>query len=404
MLHSNSLPTESLCVRLRVIARGGPIVVNLTVTSLTLCSKDSSLPCYGFAALVRISFSLCVFFLIHLILPLISRFNWWLKGAVLIAVTVGCWFIPDTFYTVYVDIARFFSGVFLLIQLIVLVDFAYTWQEQWTSDERPLHKYVLGISAAMFAASITLVGFLYHWFASSSCHVETFLITFALILCVAFSLLSVSPWIDGGGLLPAAVVTLYSVYLLFSALGSDPSKECNRLYGAGGSLTNSHATIWQTVVNCVISGASVAYAAYNIYTSGSLIGGGDDEAAAADAESYSSMSDNKSSAAPATEDIESGTPTPASQPADHQASSSEVVSVTNKQYRRFYLVMAVTSMYLCMLLTNWGNRESVDDQGHADDTTSKENLWVKVVTQWVVAGLYTWSLIAPLVLRDRDFS
>ena len=53
------------------------------------------------------------------------------------------------------------------------------------------------------------------------------------------------------------MVTSYSVYLLFSALGSDPSKECNRLYGAGGSLSNAHATIWQTVVNCIISGASV---------------------------------------------------------------------------------------------------------------------------------------------------
>ena len=383
--------------------RGGPIVVNLTVTSLTLCSKDSSLPCYGFAALVRISFSLCCFFLAHLILPLISRFNWWLKGTLLIAVTVGCWFIPDTFYTVYVDIARFFSGAFLLIQLIILVDFAYTWQERWTSDEQPLHKYVLAISAAMFAASITLIGFMYHWFASSSCHLETFFITFALILCLGFSLLSVSPWIEGGGLLPAAVVSGYSVYLVFSALGSDPSKECNGLYGAGGSLTNSHATIWQTVVNCLISGASVAYAAYNIYTSGSLIGEGDSEAAAADGEGYSSMSDSKATAAPATEDMESGHAA-SSQPADHQSGSSELVAITNKQYRRFYLVMAVTSMYLCMLLTNWGNRESVDDTGHADETTSKENMWVKIVTQWAVAGLYIWSLIAPLVLRDRDFS
>ena len=399
---SSAVPLSRAC--LFVIARGGPIVINLTVTSLTLCNKDSSLPCYGFAALVRISFSLCCFFLIHLILPLISRFNWWLKGALLVAVTVGCWFIPDTFYTVYVDIARFFSGAFLLIQLIILVDFAYTWQEQWTSDERPMHKYVLAISAAMFGGSITLIGFLYHWFASSSCHVETFLITFALILCVGFSLLSVSPWIEGGGLLPAAVVTSYSVYLLFSALGSDPSKECNRLYGAGGSLTNSHANIWQTVVNCVISGASVAYAAYNIYTSGSLIGEEDSAAAADDAESYSSMGDSKSAAAPATADMESGHADAPSQQADHQANSSEIVSVTNKQYRRFYLVMAVTSMYLCMLLTNWGNRQSVDDAGHADETTSKENLWVKVVTQWAVAGVYIWSLVAPLVLRDRDFS
>ena len=330
----------------------------------------------------------------------------WLKGTLLLCVTVGCWFIPDAFYTVYVDIARFFSGAFLLVQLVILLDFAYGWQEKWTSDEQPLHKYVLAISLAMLGGSVTLIGFMYHWFTSSSCHVETFLVTFALLLCVGFTLLSVSPWIEGGGLLPAAVVSSYSVYLLFSALGSDPSQQCNRLYGAGGSLSNSHANIWQTVVNCVISGASVAYAAYNIYTSGSLMGGESDadSSSAADAEQYSSLDDAKPAAGPASADMESGRSAVAPQPIDQQGGGSEVVAVSNRQYRRFYAVMAVTAMYLCMLLTNWGNRESVDDDGRASETTSKENMWVKAVTGWTVSGLYIWTLIAPLVLRDRDFS
>ena len=329
----------------------------------------------------------------------------WIKGFLLVAVTVGCWFIPDAFYTIYVDIARFFSGLFLLIQLIILVDFAYTWQEKWTSDDNPLHKYVLGISAAMFAGSVTLIGFLYHWFASSSCHLETFFITFTLLLCIIFSLLSVSPWIEGGGLLPAAVVTLYSVYLLFSALGSDPSSECNGLYGGGGSISNAKATIWQTVVNCIISGGSVAYAAYNIYTSGSLIGESDDSSAAAGgaAESYSAMDDSKA-AAPASDDVEAAHPKAASPAASSSDDASAPLPITNRQYRRFYLVMAVTSMYLCMLLTNWGNRESVDNAGIANETTSKENMWVKITSQWAVIGLYVWSLIAPIVLRNRDFS
>ena len=101
----------------------------------------------------------------------------------------------------------------------------------------------------------------------------------------------------------------------------------------------------------------------------------DAAAAPAAADGYSSMADDKSStaaAAPAAEDMESGRSNPSSQSADHQAGGSEPVTISNKQYRRFYLVMAVTSMYLCMLLTNWGNRESVDNKGLADETTSKE--------------------------------
>ena len=57
-----------------------------------------------------------------------------------------------------------------------------------------------------------------------------------------------------------------------------------------------------------------------------------------------------------------------------------------------------------MLLTNWGNRSTVDDSSKRDDLMSTENLWIKIVSQWAVIALYVWSLIAPLVLKDRDFS
>ena len=30
-------------------------------------------------------------------------------------------------------------------------------------------------------------------------------------------------------------------------------------------------------------------------------------------------------------------------------------------------------------------------------------MWVKVVTQWVTVALYVWTLVAPLVLPDREF-
>ena len=31
------------------------------------------------------------------------------------------------------------------------------------------------------------------------------------------------------------------------------------------------------------------------------------------------------------------------------------------------------------------------------------SVWVKVVTQWVTVALYVWTLVAPLVLPDREF-
>ena len=30
-------------------------------------------------------------------------------------------------------------------------------------------------------------------------------------------------------------------------------------------------------------------------------------------------------------------------------------------------------------------------------------MWVKIVSSWICAGLYLWTLIAPAILTERDF-
>lgn len=35
--------------------------------------------------------------------------------------------------------------------------------------------------------------------------------------------------------------------------------------------------------------------------------------------------------------------------------------------------------------------------------TNPASMWVKIVSSWLCVGLYGWSLIAPIVLRDRVF-
>lgn len=69
-------------------------------------------------------------------------------------------------------------------------------------------------------------------------------------------------------------------------------------------------------------------------------------------------------------------------------------------YSFFYLIFALASMYSAMLLTGWGNsniQEDIVDVGWP-------SVWVRIITQWITACLYIWSLIAPFILPDRDFS
>lgn len=53
-----------------------------------------------------------------------------------------------------------------------------------------------------------------------------------------------------------------------------------------------------------------------------------------------------------------------------------------------------------MTLTNW----------YKPDAESKEllqnnsSMWIKIISSWLCAILYTWTLVAPIVMPDRDFS
>jgi hypothetical protein len=66
---------------------------------------------------------------------------------------------------------------------------------------------------------------------------------------------------------------------------------------------------------------------------------------------------------------------------------------------QFHMLMVLGGLYMAMMLTNWesstGHSASVQD--------GLVNMWVKVISEWVAAGIFLWTLIAPTVLPDRDF-
>jgi hypothetical protein len=66
----------------------------------------------------------------------------------------------------------------------------------------------------------------------------------------------------------------------------------------------------------------------------------------------------------------------------------------------FHLFMMLISIYLSMMMTNWGSA-NIGDSNYGNSWLST---WVKFSAQWVTMLLYLWSLIAPLVCTGRDFS
>jgi hypothetical protein len=277
-------------------------------------------------------------------------------------------------------ISRVISGFFLLFQLVLLIDFAYTWNESWTSENRPWQKAVLVLSVLMYLAALTFFILDLHFFATESdCKLEKFFIAMTFCLTFIMSALSISPLIaEGtGGLLPAGVLTLYSYYLLFSALTSDPSS-CN-------TVSNRSSELAPLIIGLVLTASSVTYASWSVASNDALFSGGEQEKLNID----SSAGGSGAADAPEHVDMEKGSKSVSSKEDDDDEEYEEPTDSATSQEKaklsaRFHALMAMASMYICMLLSAWGSQSTAE--GNTQTDLADANMWIKMCTRQYAAG------------------
>lgn len=68
-------------------------------------------------------------------------------------------------------------------------------------------------------------------------------------------------------------------------------------------------------------------------------------------------------------------------------------------YSFFHFVYALASLYAMMTLTNWYQPSKEFDFFNM----SSPAYWVKLASSWLCLCLFLWTLIAPRILKDRNF-
>jgi hypothetical protein len=372
---------------------GGDIKLPLYITDITVCKAER---CVGYLAVYRISFALFAFYLIHCVLLLcrgcgemLNEANFIIQSVLFVAVLIASWFIPQDFFDIFVHVARVASGLFLL-QICLFIDFAMRWNEDWTSEEKQWHKAILATSILMYAACLAAFVLGLEYFGLSGCGTHKFFIVFTLMFTFAFSVASITGYHKSNvSFLSSAVVSVYMYYLLFSAMMSNPDLACNPYHTSGEAV--------QISLGLLISAASITYAGYSLANSGSLWGPAEEE-------------EHAESLAPA--DVEAGDKETAKADAkDKKADEKEVTDqekrvasvAEEKRNAKFHFFMAITAMYMAMLLTSWGSHQSSIDGKDPVNDLNEESMWIKIVTQWVTGLLYVWVIIAPSVMSNREF-
>ncbi len=60
-------------------------------------------------------------------------------------------------------------------------------------------------------------------------------------------------------------------------------------------------------------------------------------------------------------------------------------------------------MYIGMLMSDWYTVSHNDNNSPRVDT-GLGAMWVKICTSWVAFALYAWTLLGPVIFKDRDWS
>lgn len=240
-----------------------PFCENSTSTSSMIIPKTSTFDCdnaLGYLAVYRVGFALLVFFLTMAAMMIGVRSSrdgrapiqngfWALKFMIVIAIAIGAFFIHDGSFGTWMMWLGMIGGfAFILIQLVLIVDFAHNWADIWVgnyeeSESRGWFIALMSATAVQYILSLAGIILLYSYYTQSDdCGLNKFFISFNMILCIAVSVLSILPRVQEAqprsGLLQSAIVTLYTVYLTWSAVANNPDGNCNP--GLLGIISNDH--------------------------------------------------------------------------------------------------------------------------------------------------------------------
>lgn len=337
-----------------------------------------------------------------------------------LALLVISFFIPNGFIIFYSNyVALIGAALFILVQLVLLVDFAHIWSENcvanWEETEAPAWMWILIISTGgMFLGSLLLTLLMYIFFGQSGCGLNQFFITANLILFLVVSFIAIHPKVQEAnpqsGLSQAAMVSIYSTYLVISAVSNAPvgpdESHCN-------PVSKSRGTEWTTAaLGALFTFLALVYSTSRAATRGrALISGMQYEAVSANEPTYvesqpSHHAGMRQEAIRAA--VESGALPPSalhsSQQQDEDDSGGAIddeVNAVAYNYTFFHIVFAMASMYVSMLITNWNSVSGKEDNIFIGQSSAA--VWVKIVSGWVCIVLYGWTLVGPLVLTDREW-
>ena len=366
---------------------------------------------------------------------------WPIKFVCFTALVVGLFFASSEVFDSrgYAWFARFAGFIFIILQQIILIDFAYIWNEKWvnfaTEVGRSFYLYVLVIiSIGLYVISATSIAFMFIWFSKSNCPSNDIILSLTVIFSSFATIYSLF-FTDRGSLLTSAIIVIYATYVCFSSIALNPNVKCNPTLGtdsqdysqiAGMFITfiSLSWTAWTTVrkvqadnVNEHPELSDVAIAengGLTKKTTTTTTGSGAAGLAASTASTAPPTKSEDMNREVAITDVQQqqrsipGSSTGTGRNVDpyrcccYDISGNELDSAERRGlFAQVSIVFLLISAYYAMVLTNWATER--DGLSVSSQKEGEAAMWLQATAQWICLLMYIWTLIAPDLFPDRDF-
>lgn len=347
--------------------------------------------------------------------PSLNREVWPAKYCVYLLLVLASVFMSNRpwFLGIFLHVSRLGAMVFIVVQQIILIDLAYNWNDAWVGKADSADRLEWGSGAKWLRATIAVcaafyilafvgIGLLYHFF--NGCGGNTAIITMTLLGIIAATMVQLSG-LDGS-LLTSSVISLYVVYLGYSAVSKNPHGMCNPQLARANDP-------WDIVMGLFLTALSLAWTGWSWTAEDRLSGDGVKKARSLgkDGNAFRRGQDPLLDLDDPLLEYDDEDRPPTGLALGSGDDIEDVLSSQTCDVWKLNAILALVSCWVAMSLTGWGSISGgiVEEEGVAMHTAAnpqvgRVNMAMIAVSQWVVLLLYAWTLLAPRLFPDRDFS
>lgn len=378
-------------------------------------NKESLSSCLGLSTAYRFSACLAVFHLLIAFACLtrdgFSKFMnegaWGVKLFFILVMWVGTLFIGNKYFLIYAKVAMYLSGAYLFVQMVSLIDSMYLLAEYWAKkydDGNKAYGFIMILVMFIFYGALgflTYISFLKFWI--SSCYVNKFILISLPIFTVVYFILIFLNFHPKGSVITASAISLYTTFLSWMALISNPSKDCN-------PLKNDNTSMIIQLAFCILIGfaCTIYWAVSHLPASGAYqdarldvlpVSGSNDHVDEKEEEKILEEEDQEREKQK--KNVEDGLNNNLIDTTS-RATKDPYWAYKDFNYVKFHVFMALFSIYICPLFSNWGTAPV--NGGNFGKTEGQVLPFViKIVTCYGALFLYLWTIVAPQILTEREF-